>query len=209
MSHFLDSQVYPTPRVRVKEQDQEDGQVISPPNDTGSFLFLRLLESLSLQDCSLPKENHCNSSPANAKVTKTCVPSVKSELVSASKEKKNKDSKQSGRAISILRPRAVLSSPGKISYKFAGFPFLNVELLKFDRSCCVILVSENDGMIGNKNKLQKYGRPSSSKRLNHEQKMTTSVCNPIKPRSPLSATKGSRDATSDNKRLLTQTNSSK
>ncbi|KAK1559869.1 hypothetical protein Q3G72_019313 [Acer saccharum] len=175
MSHFLDSQVYPTPRVRVKEQDQEDGQVVSPPNDTGSFLFLRLLESLSLQDCSLPKENHCNSSPANAKVTKTCVPSVKSELVSASKEKNNKDSKQSGRAISILRPRAVLSSP------------------------------ENDGMIGNKNKL----RPSSSKRLNHEQKMTTSISNPIKPRSALSARKGSRDATSDNKRLLTQTKSSK
>ncbi|KAK0575995.1 hypothetical protein LWI29_010324 [Acer saccharum] len=153
----------------------------------------------------LSEENHCNSSPANAKVTKTCVPSVKSELVSASKEKNKKDSKQSGRAISILRPRAVLSSPGKISYKFTGFPLLNVELLKFDRSCCVILVSENDGMIGNKNKL----RPSSSKRLNHEQKMTTSISNPIKPRSPLSARKGSRDPTSDNKRLLTQTKSSK
>ncbi|KAI9182476.1 hypothetical protein LWI28_025743 [Acer negundo] len=170
MSHFLDSQVYPTPRVRVKEQEEEDGQVVSPPNDTGSFLFLRLLESLSLQDCSLPKENHCNSSPANAKVTKT----------SASKEKKkNKDSKQSGRAISILRPRAVLSSP------------------------------ENDGMIGNKNKLQKYGRPSSSKSLNPEQKITTTISNPIKPRSPLSSRKGSRDATSDNKRLQTQTKSSK
>ncbi|KAK3193448.1 hypothetical protein Dsin_024758 [Dipteronia sinensis] len=170
--------MYPRPRVRAKEQEQEDGQVCLP-HDRGSLMFLRLLESLSLQDRSLPEENHCNSSPANAKVTKTCVPSVKSELVSASKEKNNKASKQSGRAISILRPRAVLSSP------------------------------ENDGMIGNKNKLLKYGRPSSSKSLNPEQKMTTTISNPIKSRSPLRARKGTRDATSDNKRLLTQTKSSK
>ncbi|KAL5863775.1 hypothetical protein ACOSQ3_001289 [Xanthoceras sorbifolium] len=174
------------PRVRVRVQEQQDGQV-SPPNDRGSFLFLRLLESLSLQDCSLPKENHCNSSPANAKVTMTCVPDVKLESVSASTEKNNtdihKDTKLNARVSSIPRPRAVLSS------------------------------SENDGMIGNRNKLQKYTTFSSPKKLNStEQKMraqTAAIPNPVKTRSPLSARKGSRDAMSDNKRALTQTKLSK
>ncbi|KAL5792681.1 hypothetical protein ACOSP7_001275 [Xanthoceras sorbifolium] len=174
------------PRVRVRVQEQQDGQV-SPPNDRGPFLFLRLLESLSLQDCSLPKENHCNSSPANAKVTMTCVPDVKLESDSASTEKNNtdihKDTKLNARVSSIPRPRAVLSSP------------------------------ENDGMIGNRNKLQKYTTFSSPKKLNStEQKMraqTAAIPNPVKTRSPLSARKGSRDAMSDNKRALTQTKLSK
>ncbi|KAK9184032.1 hypothetical protein WN943_024377 [Citrus x changshan-huyou] len=48
--------VYPRPRVRIKEQQQEEEEKaenhFSPPNDKGSILFLRVLESLASPDSS-------------------------------------------------------------------------------------------------------------------------------------------------------------
>lgn len=67
-------------------------------------------------------------------------------------------------------------------------------------------------MIGGRNRFQKYGTPSSSKKLNPEQKIPAQIAanpRPVKPRSPLSARKGIRDAISDDKRVLAQTKSSK
>lgn len=48
-------EVYARPRVRIKEQQQEEDKAenhFSPPDDKGSILFLRVLQSLSLPDSS-------------------------------------------------------------------------------------------------------------------------------------------------------------
>ncbi|KAL9436167.1 hypothetical protein AB3S75_022258 [Citrus x aurantiifolia] len=97
--------MYPRPRVRIKEQQQEEEKAenhFSPPNDKGSILFLRVLESLALADSSSTKENQSGSPPSIARIKKACN--------SASKDI-SKDIKQNHKVRSVMRPRAVLSSP--------------------------------------------------------------------------------------------------
>ncbi|KAM3683378.1 hypothetical protein ACJW31_12G142700 [Castanea mollissima] len=112
--------MYPTMKVRINEQDDQ-----FPPrnHDSGSMLFLSLMDSLSIQ----AKENRIDSPSSIAGVTKARVPNFPAQLISMSKVKKNdKQIEKSGeqiRANSAPRPRAILSSP------------------------------DNDGMIGSRNKL--------------------------------------------------------
>ncbi|KAJ0111039.1 hypothetical protein Patl1_01702 [Pistacia atlantica] len=173
------------PQVKVRQQEQEQEQ-----DDRGSFLFIRVIESLSLQDHhSSDEENKSNSSPSVAKITKVNAPIVKSQSVTPSKAAQSnrqisKDTKPlNARASSVTRPRAVLSSP------------------------------DNDGMIGNINKFDNE-RSSSLKKLHHDAKVptqTAAVSIPIKgftARSPLVARKGSRDAFGNNSGL-TQSKSAK
>ncbi|KAK9280876.1 hypothetical protein L1049_003767 [Liquidambar formosana] len=122
------------PRVKVREQEQDDS--FSPEDDSSSLLLLKVFESLSVQDCCSPeKGNENDSPPLVTKIPKTRVPNLAMPLNSVSKgasqlpetKKNNKhvvdDAKPNARASSIPRPRAVVSSP------------------------------DNDGMIGNMNKL--------------------------------------------------------
>ncbi|KAH9729135.1 hypothetical protein KPL70_009264 [Citrus sinensis] len=122
-------EVYPRPRVRIKEQQQEEEKAenhFSPPNDKGSILFLRVLESLALPDSSSTKENQSGSPPSIARIKKACN--------SASKDI-SKDIKQNHKVRSVMRPRAVLSSP------------------------------DNDRLIGNGNKFDNKRCSSSTKKL--------------------------------------------
>ncbi|GAY40238.1 hypothetical protein CUMW_050440 [Citrus unshiu] len=121
--------MYPRPRVRIKEQQQEEEKAenhFSPPNDKGSILFLRVLESLALADSSSTKENQSGSPPSIARIKKACN--------SASKDI-SKDIKQNHKVRSVMRPRAVLSSP------------------------------DNDRLIGNGNKFDNKRCSSSTKKL--------------------------------------------
>ncbi|XP_052294218.1 uncharacterized protein LOC102611210 isoform X2 [Citrus sinensis] len=121
--------MYPRPRVRIKEQQQEEEKAenhFSPPNDKGSILFLRVLESLALPDSSSTKENQSGSPPSIARIKKACN--------SASKDI-SKDIKQNHKVRSVMRPRAVLSSP------------------------------DNDRLIGNGNKFDNKRCSSSTKKL--------------------------------------------
>ncbi|KAJ0052591.1 hypothetical protein Pint_01661 [Pistacia integerrima] len=181
LKHTIYIQIVVYPQVKVRQQEQDD---------RGSFLFIRVIESLSLQDHhSSDEENKSNSSPSVAKITKVNAPIVKAQSVTPSKAAKsnrqiNKDTKLlNARASSVTRPRAVLSSP------------------------------DNDGMIGNINKFDNE-RSSSLKKLHHDAKVptqTAAVFIPIKgftARSPLVARKGSRDAFGNNSGL-TQSKSAK
>ncbi|KAL9415193.1 hypothetical protein AB3S75_043467 [Citrus x aurantiifolia] len=73
---FLDFEVYPRPRVRIKEQQQEEEEKaenhFSPPNDKGSILFLRVLESLASPDSSSTEENQSGSPPSISRIKKAC-----------------------------------------------------------------------------------------------------------------------------------------
>ncbi|XVE77977.1 hypothetical protein DITRI_Ditri13aG0107300 [Diplodiscus trichospermus] len=130
--------MYPRVKVRVEEEDDH----FSPPNDSVSSLFLRLIDSQSEQE----KENQANSPPSIARITKAYITSPATKSLSASKDsgkvKNNKqivkDAKSNSKANSVPPPRAVLSSP------------------------------DNDGMIGSRNKLN-YARSAASKKRPPEQ----------------------------------------
>ncbi|KAL9431186.1 hypothetical protein AB3S75_026384 [Citrus x aurantiifolia] len=141
--------MYPRPRVRIKEQQQEEEKAenhFSPPNDKGSILFLRVLESLALADSSSTKENQSGSPPSIARIKKACN--------SASKDI-SKDIKENHKVRSVLRPRAVLSSP------------------------------DNDRLIGNGNKFDNKRCSSSTKKLilDRQNKMPAQTT-PIKALTP-------------------------
>ncbi|EOX94329.1 Uncharacterized protein TCM_003916 isoform 1 [Theobroma cacao] len=129
------------PRVRVKERVEEDDHFPSS-KDSESFLFLRLLESVSKQE----KENQINSPPSVARIAKAYVTSLVTKSLSASEgvgsvqnnKQIGKDTKSNTKANSIPAPRAVLSSP------------------------------DNDGMIGSRNKLN-YARSAACKKRQTEQ----------------------------------------
>eukprot|EP00257_Ricinus_communis_P020117 XP_015579278.1 uncharacterized protein LOC8266713 [Ricinus communis] len=95
--------MYPRVRVRKQEQQEEEEEYeLSPPKENGALLFLKIIESLALQE----KENQSLSPPA-ASITRTTKPNVSglaTPPVSASKVKNTKPQP-------ISRPRAVLSSP--------------------------------------------------------------------------------------------------
>ncbi|KAF8388286.1 hypothetical protein HHK36_026952 [Tetracentron sinense] len=125
------------PKVKVREQAQDD-QIVAREKEESSSLLLEILESLSLQDRCSPgfssvtdsaKEYQNDSPPSVARIPESYIPNLAMPLISGSKGagKNNKESKDDTRpnigSSSVLRPRAVLSSP------------------------------DNDGMIGSKNKL--------------------------------------------------------
>ncbi|EEF35825.1 conserved hypothetical protein [Ricinus communis] len=64
--------MYPRVRVRKQEQQEEEEEYeLSPPKENGALLFLKIIESLALQE----KENQSLSPPA-ASITRTTKPNV-------------------------------------------------------------------------------------------------------------------------------------
>ncbi|XP_041002363.1 uncharacterized protein LOC121248072 isoform X2 [Juglans microcarpa x Juglans regia] len=102
------------PLVKVKAQDDQ----FSPRNDTGLLLFLRTINTLSMQ-----AEDYQSHSPSPVdRITKIHVPNIQTQSspMSQGTMKNNvrhiSNSKSNVRANSVLRPRAVLSSPGNLIY---------------------------------------------------------------------------------------------
>ncbi|XP_039683920.1 uncharacterized protein [Medicago truncatula] len=100
------------PRVKVRVTEQED--YVYPENDSGILAFLKLIESLHFEE-----ENQSKSQQSNSKNTKVCPQHIITRRFTPSTKGILKNSKQAGeivpkenaRASSVIRPRAVLSSP--------------------------------------------------------------------------------------------------
>ncbi|WJX18369.1 hypothetical protein P8452_08171 [Trifolium repens] len=100
------------PRVKVRVTDQED--YVYPENDSGILTFLKLIESLNFEE----EENQSKSQPSVSTNTKACPKHIITRRFTPSTKGILKNSKRVGevpkentRASSIIRPRAVLSSP--------------------------------------------------------------------------------------------------
>ncbi|KAK2455222.1 hypothetical protein QL285_002697 [Trifolium repens] len=100
------------PRVKVRVTEQED--YLYPENDSGILAFLKLIESLHFEE----EENQSKSQPSISTNTKACpkhiitrrfTPSTKGILKNS--KRVSEVPKENTRASSIIRPRAVLSSP--------------------------------------------------------------------------------------------------
>ncbi|CBI37182.3 unnamed protein product, partial [Vitis vinifera] len=125
--------MYPRAK-KVREQEQDSHISLQNESPSMPMVLLEVLESLSSHN-SHPhvKEKRSNGPPSAAKIPKSCVKNlaavrsppipVSSKGIGKNDKHTGEDEKQSGRACSVPRPRAVLSSP------------------------------DNDGMIGNQNKL--------------------------------------------------------
>ncbi|GLT66270.1 hypothetical protein SLA2020_386430 [Shorea laevis] len=124
--------MYPKVKVRL-EQDRDD---------SGSVPFFELVESFSSQE----KENQWDSysPPIVARVTKAN--SISASKVVNNQKNNGEERKLSGKAASVPRPRAVLSSP------------------------------DNDGMIGNRNRLKDGGSVLAPKRLQFHDVQKMPVC---------------------------------
>ncbi|XP_042974270.1 uncharacterized protein LOC122305793 isoform X2 [Carya illinoinensis] len=161
------------PIVKVRAQDDQ----FSPRNDTGLLLFLRTIDTLSMQ-----AEDHQSHSPSPVdRITKVHVPNIRTQSspMSQGTMKNNfkhvsTNSKSNVRANSVLRPRAVLSSP------------------------------DNDGMIGSINKLMEDRSLDHSKkeRMALPAQIKT-VHNQVKAAVPLNTRKGSKEV-SDRKSGIKQ-----
>ncbi|XP_018827145.1 uncharacterized protein LOC108995926 isoform X1 [Juglans regia] len=161
------------PIVKVKAQDDQ----FSPRNDTGLLLFLRTIDTLSMQ-----AEDYQSHSPSPVdRITKVHVPNIQTQSspMSEGTMKNNvkhisTNSKSNVSANSVLRPRAVLSSP------------------------------DNDGMIGSINKLMEDRSLDHSKK---EKKplpaQIKTVHNQVKAAVSLNTRKGSKEV-SDRKSGIKQ-----
>ncbi|XP_024631320.1 uncharacterized protein [Medicago truncatula] len=100
------------PRVKVRITEQED--YLYPENDSGILAFLKLIESLHFEE-----ENESKSQQSNSKNTKVCPQHIITRRFTPSTKGILKNSNRAGeivpkenaRASSVIRPRAVLSSP--------------------------------------------------------------------------------------------------
>ncbi|KAK7277478.1 hypothetical protein RJT34_22491 [Clitoria ternatea] len=103
-------EVYPRVKVRVSEQDED---FVCPENDSGTMMFLRFIESLYFEE----EKKESKIPPLISKNTKACpqhgtmrsTPSTKGILKSS--KRVGESPKGNARASSVIRPRAVLSSP--------------------------------------------------------------------------------------------------
>ncbi|XP_057427468.1 uncharacterized protein LOC130720788 isoform X2 [Lotus japonicus] len=99
------------PRVKVRVPEQKD--FVYPQNDSGTWMILKYIESLNYKE----EKNQSNCSQSISKDTKSCpqyrpirsTPSTKGILKSS--KRVGESPKQNARASSVMRPRAVLSSP--------------------------------------------------------------------------------------------------
>ncbi|MCH93590.1 hypothetical protein A2U01_0014542 [Trifolium medium] len=103
-------EVYPRVKVRVTEQEE----YVYPENDSGILAFLKLIESLHFEE----EENQSKSQPSISTNTKACPKHIITRRFTPSTKGILKNSKRVGegpkentRASSVIRPRAVLSSP--------------------------------------------------------------------------------------------------
>ncbi|KAL2323394.1 hypothetical protein Fmac_027773 [Flemingia macrophylla] len=100
----------PKMKVRVPEQDEE---FVYPENNSGTWMFSKLIELLSFEE----EKNQSESPPSVSKSTKACphhvtrrsTPSTKGVLKSI--KRFGESPKVNARSCSVIRPRAVLSSP--------------------------------------------------------------------------------------------------
>ncbi|XVF62772.1 hypothetical protein PTKIN_Ptkin09bG0035300 [Pterospermum kingtungense] len=157
------------PRVKVKEQDQDDQQqAMQDYNKLSSVLSLKDVLFLSMLDSYFPVKRHQDVSPVfAARIPKSYVPAVEKPSDSAPEEaEKNKtktdeEVRPNLRVSSTPRPRAVISSP------------------------------DNDAVIGNKNRIKKEHR-TALKNNNMVQNRHTTRSH-IYARSPVNTRKSEDD----------------
>ncbi|TKY52774.1 hypothetical protein E2542_SST24296 [Spatholobus suberectus] len=97
-------------KVRVPEQEEE---FVYPENNSGTWMFSKLIELLYFEE----EKNQRECPPSTSKTTKACpqhvatrsTPSTKGVLKSS--KRVGESPKENARACSVIRPRAVLSSP--------------------------------------------------------------------------------------------------
>ncbi|XVE81932.1 hypothetical protein DITRI_Ditri15bG0106100 [Diplodiscus trichospermus] len=156
------------PRVKVKEQDQDDQHAIHDYK-ISSVLSLKDVLFLSMLDSCFPVKRHQDVSPmCTARIQKSYVPEIEKPSDSAPEEaEKNKtktdeETRPNIRVSSTPRPRAVISSP------------------------------DNDAVIGNKNRIKGEYR-TASKNHNVVQNRHTTRSH-ILSRSPVKTRKSKDDA---------------
>ncbi|XP_014513229.2 uncharacterized protein LOC106771746 [Vigna radiata var. radiata] len=122
------------PKVRVRAPEQEEEECVYPENDSGSWMLSKFIELLYFEEEK--EKNHSVSKSTRVcpqHVTMRSTPSIKGVLKSV--KRVGESPKENARASSVIRPRAVLSSP------------------------------ENDGLIGSMNELKKSTRSDATKVL--------------------------------------------
>ncbi|KAK8623827.1 hypothetical protein V6N13_065190 [Hibiscus sabdariffa] len=158
------------PRVKVKEQDQDDQQVIKDYK-INYVLSLKDVPLLSMLDSCFPVKRHEDVSPMpTARIPKSYLPDVEkysdsssegSEKSKTKAEAEEKEARPNIRVSSTPRPRAVISSP------------------------------DNDAVIGYKNKIEGRQRTALKNHNMVQNQHTTRT--PIFARSPVRTNKSKDD----------------
>ncbi|KAL4311595.1 hypothetical protein GQ457_01G031270 [Hibiscus cannabinus] len=158
------------PRVKVKEQDQDDQQVIKDYK-INYVLSLKDVPLLSMLDSCFPVKRHEDVSPVpTARIPKSYVPEVEkysdsssegSEKSKTKAEAEEKEARPNIRVSSTPRPRAVISSP------------------------------DNDAVIGYKNKIE--GRQRTALKNHNTVQNQHKTRTPIFARSPVRTNKSKDD----------------
>ncbi|XP_027938276.1 uncharacterized protein LOC114192691 isoform X1 [Vigna unguiculata] len=96
------------PKVRVRTPEQEEEECVSPENNSGSWMLSKFIELLYFEE----EKKHSVSKSTRVcpqHVTMRSTPSTKGVLKSV--KRVGESPKENARASSVIRPRAVLSSP--------------------------------------------------------------------------------------------------
>ncbi|KAK7393355.1 hypothetical protein VNO78_21908 [Psophocarpus tetragonolobus] len=101
------------PEVKVRAPEQEE-EFVYPENNSGSWMFSKLIELLYFE---AEEKNRSECAPSISKSKKACPQHVTMRSTSSTKgllksiKRVGESPKETGRACSVIRPRAVLSSP--------------------------------------------------------------------------------------------------
>ncbi|KHN05884.1 hypothetical protein glysoja_026472, partial [Glycine soja] len=104
--------VNPKVKVRVPEQEEE---LVHPENNSGTWMFSKLIELLYFKEEKNQNQNECP--PSISESTKACTQHVIMRSTPSTKglfksiKRVGESPKVNARACSVIRPRAVLSSP--------------------------------------------------------------------------------------------------
>ncbi|WVY95621.1 hypothetical protein V8G54_027772 [Vigna mungo] len=135
------------PKVRVRAPEQEEEECVYQENDSGSWMLSKFIELLYFEVSK-------STMVCPQQVTMRSTPSTKGVLKSV--KRVGESPKENARGSSVIRPRAVLSSPANIVIKD----------LKYDFG-----FSENDGLIGSMNEMKKSRRSDARGKRENESKV--------------------------------------